>query len=394
MLTCKKTGERMKRGVRMSSFWTPAVAAGLTAVGLMAGADLAVTGGGAAAQEIACGEDYHVAEGDTLSRIAVRAYGAATRFEDLFRINADTIGDDPSRLRIGMVLDIPCGPTPAPSAATPAATPTQEALAPIPAAVPTTPAAPKRRGGMLRIVTADNWRPYTDETDPDGGMVPDIMKTALSQVAEDDEYQIDFVNDWGAHLDPLIVDGMFDVSFPWVKPDCTGAQDADAEVRFRCERLAWSDPIFEIVSAVYVKGAPGGGAPTETEITGETICLPADHAINGLVRLGFAPPVIDLVRADSPEDCIEAVAEGDAFGTLLTTSVAEDAIQETGYTGAIYEVPDLNIVDTIHAVTSSTHPEREETLALLNAGIAAVRENGQWFEIVQRHLIKHKAKTR
>lgn len=335
-----------------------------------------------AAQEdpapIACGGKYRVVAGDTLSLIAQRAYGAGAGFESLFRANSRTIGNDPSRLQIDMVLDVPCigdGAAGAQRAATPSA--------PSPA-----------RSGALRIVTADNWRPYTDETDANGGMVPDILGAALSNVAEEGDYRIDFVNDWGAHLDPLITDGMFDVSVPWVRPDCEAGSYPDEEVRFRCERLAWSDPLFEIESAVYVKSGADGGAAEDTSITGKTICLPADHAINGLVRLGFAPPIITIVREDSAEDCIEAVAEGEAFGTLLTTSVAEDAIQETEMSGEIYQVPALSIVDTIHAVTSVDNPRKDETIALMNAGLAAVRENGQWFEIVQRHLIKHKAKTR
>ncbi|MEM8754596.1 MAG: transporter substrate-binding domain-containing protein [Pseudomonadota bacterium] len=369
----------------MRLLWTPSLK-GAAAFVFAAGAAIGA-GGPVAAQEgpIACGGKYRVVAGDTLSLIAQRAYGPTASFEDLYRVNSRTIGGDPSRLQIDMVLDVPCrdgsGEVAAAAPATPVAVPT---------------AAPARASeiGALRIVTADNWRPYTDETDPNGGMVPDIVGAALSNVAAESDYRIDFVNDWGAHLDPLIVDGMFDVSVPWVKPDCDAGAYPDDEVAFRCERLAWSDPLFEIVSAVYVKRAAEGGAADDTSINGKTICLPADHAINGLVRLGFAPPIIEIVREDSPEDCIEAVATGEAFGTLLTTSVAEDAMQETGLADQIYEVPSLSIVDTIHAVTAINNPRREETLALLNAGIAAVRENGQWFEIVQRHLIKHKAKTR
>ena len=34
------------------------------------------------------------------------------------------------------------------------------------------------------------------------------------------DYKIDFINDWGAHLRPLISDHAYDFSLVWFRPNC------------------------------------------------------------------------------------------------------------------------------------------------------------------------------
>jgi nucleoid-associated protein YgaU len=50
---------------------------------------------------------YRVAEGDTLSDIALARYGKAFLWRDIYDANRATIGNDPGRLRPGTVLTIP-----------------------------------------------------------------------------------------------------------------------------------------------------------------------------------------------------------------------------------------------------------------------------------------------
>ena len=52
---------------------------------------------------------YVVSEGDSLWDIAIETMGDGTRWEELYEVNRNVIGDDPLRLRIGMRLRIPDG---------------------------------------------------------------------------------------------------------------------------------------------------------------------------------------------------------------------------------------------------------------------------------------------
>jgi nucleoid-associated protein YgaU len=49
---------------------------------------------------------YTVVSGDTLSRIAQRVYGRASRWPKIFEANRDQL-DDPDRIRPGQVLKLP-----------------------------------------------------------------------------------------------------------------------------------------------------------------------------------------------------------------------------------------------------------------------------------------------
>ncbi len=50
---------------------------------------------------------YRVAQGDTLTSIAIEHYGDADRWDDVFAANSATMKGDPDRLRIDMVLVLP-----------------------------------------------------------------------------------------------------------------------------------------------------------------------------------------------------------------------------------------------------------------------------------------------
>ncbi len=61
----------------------------------------------AQASEIACGETYTVARGDTLSKISKRAYGSVV-YQQLYLANLDVVGTDPNVIQIGQQLAVPC----------------------------------------------------------------------------------------------------------------------------------------------------------------------------------------------------------------------------------------------------------------------------------------------
>ena len=59
-------------------------------------------------QPIACDVPYEVVPGDTLSRIATRAYGLDS-FDDFYALNKDIVGENPNLISVGMQLNVPCG---------------------------------------------------------------------------------------------------------------------------------------------------------------------------------------------------------------------------------------------------------------------------------------------
>jgi nucleoid-associated protein YgaU len=55
--------------------------------------------------------EYRVTTGDSLNKIAIKLYGNANRWEEIYKLNKDKIGADPARLKVGMILKLPATPT-------------------------------------------------------------------------------------------------------------------------------------------------------------------------------------------------------------------------------------------------------------------------------------------
>ena len=365
----------------------------------------------AEAQSISCGSDYTVKRGDTLQRITRQAYGPALSYSYLYNANRSVIGANPSLIEVGMTLNIPCRdgqqPAPAqpaaaqPAAASAASTVTGESAtaasqqAPAPQVVNVSTAAvdamPSRRA--FRIITGTDWAPFTDHTQEQGGMMTEVMRTALARVVADDQYQIDIVKDWSAHLEPLLSDVAYDFSIAWFKPNCSVLPKLGENSRLRCEKHAWSDPMFEMLTGYFVRTNDPNKPQSHADVMGKTVCRPEAYATYMLEEFDLVEPAIRLFRPVRWEECFQALIDGQVDIVLVSTTVADDMIAQMNIGAQVEEVPQLAYVTTMHAVTSINNPRKEEQLAVINAGLKEIREDGTWFEIVQRHLIAHARKT-
>ena len=54
---------------------------------------------------------YRVQEGDSLYKISVKLYGNGGYVDKIYEKNKQSIGADPARLKVGMVLELPEAPT-------------------------------------------------------------------------------------------------------------------------------------------------------------------------------------------------------------------------------------------------------------------------------------------
>ena len=55
--------------------------------------------------------EYRVESGDTLTKISTKLYGRRDRADKIYELNKSTIGSDPGKLKVGMVLKLPDAPT-------------------------------------------------------------------------------------------------------------------------------------------------------------------------------------------------------------------------------------------------------------------------------------------
>jgi len=285
----------------------------------------------ASAQVIACGGSYTVKAGDTLSLIAQRAYNDASAFQVLFSANSTIIGPNPSLIKLGDTYDIPCLDNQTASTAPVLSEDLGPERLPF----------PDQR--EIRIVTATDWAPFLDEDQEQGGMLAEMVNVAMSNSQNKTKYKIDFVNDWSAHLTPMITDMAYDFSIAWFKPNCEQIDRLAEDSQFRCNNFDWTN--------------------------------------------------ITLERPTSPTDCFNGLMDGSYDVVAIATDTAVDTIAELGIADRTRHDENLGQVLTLHGVISKNHPQGNEMLAEFNSGLQKIKSSGEWFQIVLRHLQEHKAKT-
>ena len=358
------------------------IATGLALCALAAAATSVAAPAAATPTGAVCGETYRIKPGDTLSRIAKDVYGKAGSFQVIYSANAGVIGPNPALIEVGMRLDIPCL-----GDAVTASTADEAVIRP----AATTAALPAPDAREIRILAGSDWAPFLHEDLEQGGMVTEVANVAMANADGAPDYKIDFVNDWGAHLRPLITDHAYDFSLGWFRPNCAIADRLSDDVQFRCNNLGWSAPLFEQVFAFYTRADETVAA--YADLHGMTVCRPAGYALFMLEEEGLTDATVTLARPDSVSACFAGLVDGSYDVVAMAADTAEGAITDLGATDVVAANEPLAKVLTMHAVISKSHPMADQYLATFDSGIARIKASGEWFEIVRRHLTAHRAKT-
>lgn len=362
------------------------------AFGTSASLALSQDTGAQQADTIACGGRYVVVAGDTLREIALRSYTTGN-YQIIFNANRDVLAD-PNLLLIGQSLFIPCldgsGPSTLQQAEGQAPAETV-AVTPVPS--PTAPTVqPYVR--KIKFLTGGNYAPFTDESLEEGGMFTDLVKRAMARSDPNRPYQITFVNDWGPHLSVLLPEGAFDLGFPWFKPDCSKIDRLSEAMAARCTKFDFSQPFYEVVIGFYVrKGDPAAEASSYEALFGRTICRPRGYFTFDLEQENLKEPNIVMTVPATPEDCFRMLASGEVDVVSLNVLISEDEIKKQGLGGQVAEISELAGIQTLHVLSPKTNPYGRTYLTLINRGLRTMRESGEWFEVVSRHLFQHAQRT-
>ncbi len=340
----------------------------------------ATTATTATAQSLQCGEPYTVAAGDSLSKLAAEVYDDATAYQIIYSANAAAIGPNPGNISVGLRLDIPCLGNTVASTAAPITQDVGVERLPFP------------NDAEIRILQGTGWAPFSNEDQEQGGMLTEIANVAMTNAAGGTDYKIDFVNDWGAHLTPLITDNAYDLALGWFKPNCAVVDRLGEDSQFRCNNFDWTEPLFEQLFGYYTRASDPRLSGYD-DIIGKTVCRPAGYATFQLEENDLQGDNITLVRPVDPAECFTALVAGDVDVVALAVDTAEGLMVDTGTADQIVNNENINQVLTLHALTSKNNPRGEAILAEFNSGLNAIKENGEWFEIVRRHLTEFRAMT-
>jgi polar amino acid transport system substrate-binding protein len=344
-------------------------------------------GGTAALAQEAC-TTYKVRAGDNLRYIARTAYGDADLYRVIYDANVATIGQKADLIEIGTELALPCDPN-APAAepetatlvaATPEPAPTETAA--------TTPAAPTIR--PVGFVTGNGYAPFADETLPGGGMMTQLVEMAVFRADPGIPYNLTFINDWQAHLDALLPSGAYDLSFPWIRPNCEAPETLSPGDQTRCNDFVFSGPFYEIVDGFFAMRDSGLGAATKyADFEGKRICRPEGFTTGVLDAAGLTAATITLTRPVAATDCFRALAAGEVDLVSIDAEVGDSALAELGLTAKVEQNPHLMTLQSLHVVAHKSNQRAVDMIGQLDAGLIEMYESGEWYDIVSTALARN-----
>ena len=367
--------QRLRRGalVTKGNFMLKVTRSMAVAIAASVGITTLVAGQAQAQEECSL---YTIVRGDTLSSIATVA-AVDGGFQTLYNANTDVLSS-PNVLEVDQVLRIPCadGSLPGGSVrAEPAVT------APSPVPVTTLPDRP------LRIATATGYAPFTDEDAPGGGLITRMVNRSMELGNPDQEYQLMFINDWGAHLETLLPSGAVDMVFPWFKPDCDKVENLSPASAYRCTDFNQSEPFYEALVGYYtLKGSPYENVQTYPELFGARLCRPEAWFTFDLEGEQLMPPNVELKTTVAQDGCWQLLLDGEVDVITLDALPAEEDYRELGLDGQIAKLEPLTSSVTMHVFVSKDNQFANDALPIINAGLEELRLSGEWFTIVREGI--------
>ena len=250
-----------------------------------------------------------------------------------------------------------------------------------PATTPATSDAP------LRIVTGNGYLPFADEMLPGGGMFTQIVEMAVFRADPNQPYTMTFINDWQAHIDALLPMQAYDLSFPWVRPDCEGSAMLSAGDQSRCDSFAFSAPYYEIVEG-YFAAANSDLLQVSNygEFEGKRICRSEGLTTGVLDAEGLTMDKIMLSRPLESSDCFAALAAGEVDLVSIDTAVGEATLKRMGMTGQFTQNLFLTRVLSLHVIAHKSNAKAVAMLKMLDEGAMEMNQSGEWWDIVSTAL--------
>ncbi len=338
-----------------------------------------------------CGAEYVIKEGESLADIAGRVYGNSSQWTMIFYANQDRLGANASLLVAGLAVRIPC-----------VGEGQQKAAAPVSAALDTSSSASSSGPAefelssvvkRIEFLTADGYTPFTDRSLPNGGMMTQIVSASMDQIKEQAkgnfDYSVSWVNDWAAHLNPLLITRAFDVGYPWLKPDCSRPAELSQDAKYRCQKFFFSEPLYEVLTVLFVKKDSGIVFAKDEEILGKTLCQPAGYSTYELDKGGrnwVRENKVVLMRPQTIEECFRLLDNGTVNAVVTADLTGKSVIAALGMGERIHAVNRPLAIGTLHLIVTKTHPHASTLLYYINSAINKLKESGEYDKIVEGQL--------
>lgn len=345
--------------------------------GVVALAVLMMLTGGLAHAQTLC-ETYVVTRGDTLRKIAQRAFGNDDRYLEIYEANRRVIGRSPNLIEIGMALRIPCPEGRAPDAAR--QDPAAETARPETAPETARPEAPEVD---MRLVTTGAMPPFSDAARPGLGLAAELILRAMETELPGLSFEIAVLPDPLEILSRGPGAGTWDLAFPLYRPACPASSAAPETAALLCRDYLYSGPLHRALIGLYVaEGDPRAAGPAAA-FEGARICVPAGYLGPDPVSAGMLPGPVTLMEGLRMVDCLASVEDGEAAAMLANPGIVPgEAVVE--------QVAGLTREADLVIVAPKGSARAAGLLRRLDAALAGLVSDGDWEEIVAGQIASHR----
>ena len=229
----------------------------------------------------------------------------------------------------------------------------------------------------ISLLAAGGNAPFADPEWPHRGLATELVETALKVGPDPLPHSLAWQQDVTRHPD-ILTASEADIGYPWIGADCDGAGAATPV----CRSFHFSDPIAEVAVLLFTTTEGEFDFRQIADLESRRLCRPARHYS---VRVPSSGPY-EMREAASPAACFSMLVAGDVDAVAIDEFLGVQQLFALGLTEKVVPLPRPFGTQTLHAVISRTHWRGTTHLYRINAGLARLRGNGGYAEILDRHL--------
>lgn len=218
----------------------------------------------------------------------------------------------------------------------------------------------------------------------DGGFISRIVVAALDRGAPETPAEVALAEGPEPHKAALDADDL--VSFPWYRPSCEEPAFLNEHTKRLCAEFEWSESLYEMFIGFYSREDRGRVLSSTRDVYGSTICVSGTEFPNMLREFGITPYNSLIQKAASPRECLDNVLSGEADYAFLPDDAAGRLVQGDEAYAALERQPRVDGMITLHAVAPKGAADAVRTLEALDRGVAEIRADGSWFNIIAAAL--------
>ena len=204
-----------------------------------------------------------------------------------------------------------------------------------------------------------------------------------------DQARLDWSTDSKGTGEALLDQRTARIGLPFARPDCEHRPTLGPAAAALCDRFVFSKPVFQALQVFFVRHGSDFTFERDGEVAGRTICAAEAGDVGSLDakdRHWLQGDLITLLRRPTLAGCLTALDHGDVDAVLADDLAGRAEIEHQQLTDRVEVVRRPVATLDMCAIADKANAEAGEAIRHLDAGIAAMKSDGRYAEIVLHRL--------